>query len=238
MPNRFCQEQGCGPDTASAPCRRCGILEGIDLPALASAGLVTHRKFAKRQILFHEHEPCRGPFFLCSGSVKLYLKLADERRQIVRLVVGGELFGLAHVLAETPNAYTAETLEPCEMMMFEPERFTALALQNPSLCGRLLRYLAAELGRAREVQKELSFKTGRQRVARILLRLGKDYGRESARGVRIEIPVSRSDLADLAAMAPETLIRILSEFKERKLLYTTGKSISIIDSPALRDMTE
>ncbi len=221
------------PETAVVPaaCRKLEFLESLDLPELGRLGLLVHRRFKKREVVLHEGEPGRGPFILCSGSAKLYLNHPDGRMQIVRIVSAGDMFGLAHVLAATPNAYSVETLEKSEVMMFEPQQFNALAHESPAFCSDLVRLLAQELNSAREIHRELSYKTGRQRVAQILFRLAQDYGRESGQGVLIDIPLSRSDLADLAAMVPETFIRILKEFKAEGTVLTEGKFL-VLPNPS------
>jgi len=50
------------------------------------------------------------------------------------------------------------------------------------------------------------------------------------------IRISRSDLASVAGMAPESLIRTLSEFKKEGLIEIEGRNIKLINSQALREI--
>ncbi|MGZ4049280.1 MAG: helix-turn-helix domain-containing protein, partial [Bacteroidia bacterium] len=46
------------------------------------------------------------------------------------------------------------------------------------------------------------------------------------------------DLASYVGTAIETLVRILKEFKEKKILEVKGRKIKIINPDALLEMTE
>ena len=49
----------------------------------------------------------------------------------------------------------------------------------------------------------------------------------------IEINLTREDLANIVGTATETLIRLLHDFKEEKLIQTQGRKIRVLDSQKL-----
>ena len=48
-------------------------------------------------------------------------------------------------------------------------------------------------------------------------------------GMPVEINMSRDDLASLVGTARENVVRVLSEFKEDKILETKGRKIIVHD---------
>jgi CRP-like cAMP-binding protein len=50
------------------------------------------------------------------------------------------------------------------------------------------------------------------------------------------INISRSDLASVAGIAPESLIRTLSEFKKKGLIEIAGRNIKILQLESLAEV--
>ncbi len=59
------------------------------------------------------------------------------------------------------------------------------------------------------------------------------YGIEGEEGEPVEINLMREDLANIVGTATETLIRLLHDFKEEKLITTKGRRINIEDTKGL-----
>ena len=73
----------------------------------------------------------------------------------------------------------------------------------------------------------------RQRMARCLLDLSKIFGEITNKGLKIKLPLSREELASIVGIAPETAIRLVSDFKNNKLIKEENHEIIIIDDEAL-----
>jgi len=74
------------------------------------------------------------------------------------------------------------------------------------------------------------------RIARTLLMLSRKAGVVDADGVSIDLPLTRQDIADMAATTVETTIRVLSNFKKLGLVETEKGRIIIRDKPKLDEM--
>ena len=57
------------------------------------------------------------------------------------------------------------------------------------------------------------------------------------KATKFDLPLSRRDLAALTGMAPESVIRIIKDFKNDKLIATQGKSIEILNMPMLKKIS-
>ena len=76
----------------------------------------------------------------------------------------------------------------------------------------------------------------RERLAETLLMLKEFFGFESD-GVTLKGTVSRLDLANMIGTSSETVIRFLSEFKEKGIIGLDQKKIRILNSSALLRIT-
>ncbi|MGB5498015.1 MAG: helix-turn-helix domain-containing protein, partial [Maribacter sp.] len=63
-----------------------------------------------------------------------------------------------------------------------------------------------------------------------------NYG-ESDEGF-LNLTLSREDIANVVGTATESAIRIISEFKKKGMIKTSGKKIGIIDEKQLQDLIE
>jgi len=71
-------------------------------------------------------------------------------------------------------------------------------------------------------------KSVRERLAATLLMLKETYGMEGENSELIDIALSREDLANIIGTATETVIRLLSEFKNQKIISLEGKKIKVL----------
>ena len=74
------------------------------------------------------------------------------------------------------------------------------------------------------------------RIARVLLMLSRKAGVKEADGVSIDLPLTRQDIADMAATTVETTIRVLSNFKKMGLVDTEKGKIILRDRKHLEEM--
>jgi CRP-like cAMP-binding protein len=71
------------------------------------------------------------------------------------------------------------------------------------------------------------------RLADILLCLSRKIFKTES----FDLPISRSDLSDLTSMSTESVIRILKDFKDDKIIDMNNKSITLLDIPRLDNIS-
>jgi CRP-like cAMP-binding protein len=72
-----------------------------------------------------------------------------------------------------------------------------------------------------------------RRVAHALLRLAQQAGRKIERGIEIDFPISRQDIAEMTGTTLHTVSRILSAWGKRSLVASSRRRIVIRDAHAL-----
>lgn len=80
----------------------------------------------------------------------------------------------------------------------------------------------------------LTQKSLRERLAEILLMLKADFELDNQN--ILQISLKRIELADMVGVAPESVIRALSELRQDKMIEMKGKRIQFLDIPALQSV--
>jgi len=184
--------------------------------------------FKKGQIIFNEGGHPLGIFCVNNGKVKISHSGQDGKEQIVHLAKEGDVLGYRALLsAERYNA-SAVAIDDTDVCFIPRDAFFKVLKSSHGLSLEIIKLLATELRRAVDTITDLAQKPVRERTAEALLFLKETYGFE-ADGATINVILSREDIANLVGTATETAIRLLSEFKNDKIVEFVGKKIKILD---------
>ena len=91
--------------------------------------------------------------------------------------------------------------------------FRGVMREYPGVALRVVDHVSAQLSDARSTVTEHSAGTVAQRVVGVLLRLAEKFGERTPRGVLIQMPLTRADLASMAGSTPESVSRVMSRFR-------------------------
>jgi CRP-like cAMP-binding protein len=193
--------------------------------------LVTH-KYKQGQVLFYERGFPTGVHILKQGKVKKYKTGVDGKEQIFYICKEDEVMGYHALLSEEPYSDSAAAMEDCIVSFIPKEDFIKVLQSSSVLSNHLLKNLSHEFGVLINTITVLAQKSVRERLALSLLIL-KDKFMGNIVGEEVHIVLSRDDLANLVGTAKETLVRLLHDFKDDKLIRTEGKAIILLDVKAL-----
>lgn len=104
-------------------------------------------------------------------------------------------------------------------------------LALPAVAQVLLEQLAATVGQKQEALGNFANTRHIDRVRRKLLQLGRNYGRVSREGVRIDFPVSHAVLAEMIGSSRETVTRALDELQRTGFVERSGHTYRLLVSP-------
>ena len=88
-----------------------------------------------------------------------------------------------------------------------------------------------ELGEAGRLITNLAQKTVRERLAEVLLLLVSTFGTDE--DGNIDVSLTREEIANMVGTATESVIRLLSEFKDDEYIILKGRKIKVLNTPAL-----
>ncbi len=196
----------------------------------------TTKSIKKGQSIFEEGEKLNGVFCVREGVSKLSKLSANGKDQIVKLASKGEVMGQRSVIAEESSNLSAVAVSDMEVCFIPKEGIVDTLHKNPDFTVEVLRHMAHDLREADDVIVNMSQKSVKQRVAEAFLYLGENFG-EDKEGY-LSVTLSREDIANVVGTATESCIRIISEFKKKGLIKTSGKKIGIANEKKLRDLVE
>ena len=194
--------------------------------------------YKKRHILFSEGHPSHGVYVVCQGSVKLY-KSDDKGHRLTMHIAGPvEIVGSRAMLANENYAVSAVTMEDSRLTYIDKATFMAYLTANKDLMLNMLWYLSRKVRDLENKSRDMVMKSVRQRVASVLLSFQDTSGKNRRGKPGVISTYSKIDLADMAGVAHETMVRILKEMERKGVISLKGRQISITDLEALTHQSE
>jgi len=195
--------------------------------------------YEKDDYLFWEGEPAEWLVLVTAGQVKM-IKHAESGRETILATFGpGQIVGEVGVLVGETYPATAQALEPASTLNLRRDDYTELVRKYPDLAWALIQELGRRLQGAHETIRSLAVEKVERRVARVVLRMANTAGERLDDGtVRISVPLSRQDVADMAGTVIETAIRALSKFQKQGLIETREGHIVLLEAHRLVAIAE
>lgn len=196
------------------------------------ADLLAHQselKYKKGEVIFREGTVPSGIFLIRSGKFKKYKMDQLPREQIIYVAGPGELIGYHAVLSEERYPDSAAAIEDSLVSFIPKEDFVAILHRSPAFNGHLLKALSHEFTVLVNNIFVISQRTAVERLAITLIVLREKYKEGKSDEQEIALNISRMDLANMAGIAQENVIRLLKEFKAEGLVETDGRKIWIKD---------
>ncbi len=224
-------------------CERCPLrADSVFGPFLAQANgqmksLHSIRRFARRQVVLREGETPEGLYCIRSGRLKRSVGDPQGNRKILEILGPGDLLGVESISGNGARAAEVTTLEASELCFFYRRDLPELVKGAPGVAMALAAYAAERLAHAEQELADLSLKSARQRLENALLTLGRRFGKRTPRGILLDIPISRGDLANLAGIALATASRLCRELKDEGAIRTKGRQMFIVRPEQLGEDT-
>lgn len=210
------------------------FLDAEELDRLYS--MCVSEKYDKGEYIFLECDQPRNLYVVVRGEVKLLKQTEDGRETIVEMAYPGEIFGEEAIFDGQPYPMTAQALDEVEVLAVSRTDFFSFMRDNPDLALEIITELGGRLREAQNTIRALAMERVEWRIARTLLILSRKAGLKEADGVRIDLPLTRQDIADMAATTVETTIRVLSNFKKLGLVETEKGKITLLNKLEMENM--
>jgi len=191
----------------------------------------TAEVYKRGTIIYNEGSRITGCYCIEGGIIKIYKTGVDGKEQIIRFARKGDIIGFRSVLSKELACTTAKVIEDAITCFINADTFIDLIRSNGNFSLELLQLTCRELGEANEYITDIAQKTVRERLAEILIRLQNDFGLD--KNQVLQILLTREELANIVGTATESVIRLLSEFKQDKLIDLNGRKIIILNKPGL-----
>jgi CRP/FNR family transcriptional regulator len=179
-------------------------------------------------LLFVEGQTPRGVFVLCSGKVKLYTTSKEGKVLILKQAEAGEVLGLSAAISGTNYEMTAETAVPCQLNFIGRHDFMSL-LQNQSEVGvHSALSLSREFqGAYRDIHDLVLARSSSGKLARLLLSSCAPPGILESEELHLRSAMTHEEMAQRIGSSRETVTRLLSDLKKKRLIRLEGANLVI-----------
>ncbi len=193
--------------------------------------------FDQDSMVFLDGDPADRLWVVAAGQVKIVKHTSDGQENLLEVIMPGEMFGGAGLLLPVHPA-TAVAMTVTTALSIERGPYLHLIRQYPDIALRII-YLLGERLQAAMKMRALAVEHVDVRLANILLKLCDKAGETTKEGIRINLPLSRQDLADMGGTTIETAIRVMSRFRKEGLVHTEpGGYIVVLDHERLKRLAE
>jgi CRP/FNR family transcriptional regulator len=196
-------------------------------------GITTPTTYPKGAVLFVEGQSPRGVFAICSGRAKLSASSADGKTIILRIAGPGEVVGLPAAISGEPYELAAEILEPTQVNFIPRDAFLRFLTEYGQVSLRVAQLLANTCHQTyKEVRSVGLSRSSSQKLARFLLDWSVRRPLVASNG-GVALTLTHEEIAQTIGTARETVTRLLTELRSRRLIQLKGTSLIISDRKAL-----
>lgn len=214
------------------------------LAGLNEAELVQVNEFFREdgyeagQPIYYAGDAADRLYVIAAGKVKITRHSLSGQDVVLGILSGGDYFGSLSILGDATYPDTAQAQTGVCALGIDVQAFQSLLLKFPQVALAVLQETAQRLQAAQETIRQLSADPVEQRIAAILLSLGKKLGESSEQGLLIQVPLSRQELAEMAGATVETTSRVVSKLEQGGLVRSGRQWIAIADRKRLAELAQ
>lgn len=219
------------------PCGNCAFYsQSVWEPVAESSVAALAHRFKRLDLpegktLWQQGRESDGVICVSRGLVALRSLHPDGRSTLLRLAYPGEIIGIRSFLSGKMHQTEAKALLPSRVCIVSQNRATQIIRENPDVLSRLTIRCIDEIDRNHERIIAAATMSNKEQLAALLQRLMHAHGEKIGSHYTMRLPLSRSDLADLIGVQPETLSRLVGRLEKDGRVSVTGRKISMIIPP-------
>ena len=184
-----------------------------------------------------EGQDPRGVFIVCSGKVNLSTTSREGKILILKTAGPGEALGLSAAVSGVTYETTAETATPCHLNFVDRKHFLELMQNHCEIGLHTARCLSRDYQSAyRDIHHLVLTRSSSGKLARLLLSQAVREGEDSDAGCR-PTPMTHEEMAMRIGASRETVTRLLSTLRRKRLIRLDGPMLVIRDRTALEALT-
>ena len=220
---------------ACAALARSPLFQGVvtdDLEHLART--MTHRRYRRNEVIFHEGDPGEAMHVVIEGRVKITRESAEGEEAIVAILAPGDAFGELVLLDGAARSATATAIETTETLTMTRAEFTRLVEDSSPFRWHVLGGIAHRVRRLTDQLAEVHFLDLAGRLALQLSRLAEAAAPGQSKDVELPRNLTQSDLASMVGGTRQRVNQILGDFDDEGLIRNDGGRLVVCDLERLQ----
>lgn len=188
--------------------------------------------FAQEEVIYSEGQNSNHIYLISKGLIKCH-KLDEQGKHLTTaLHKEDDLFGYTSFTQNTPYQETATAIQDATLIAISKNELKDVLNSNHKVTLELIQLLTDDLSLVKDQLLQMAYSSAKKRTATTILKFAEKLNRNPNDAIRI----SRNDLASVAGIALESLIRTLSSFKDMGIIEIEGRNIKILDIHKLQQI--
>lgn len=178
----------------------------------------------KGEVMFHAGDESGTLYIVNHGRVKIYHLAESGKEQLVRILNPGDFTGELALFQESQHEGYAEALLNTDICMITGSDLQKFLLKYPSIALRMMKELTGRLEKSEIQTTRFATEKVETRIALFLAEC------MEGTSTKIELPMSKKDLASYLGTTPETISRRLADLEAGGYIIQKGqRKIEILD---------
>ncbi|WP_034262106.1 response regulator [Altibacter lentus] len=169
-------------------------------------------------------------FLILKGVVKSHKMDESGKELTTALHKADDFLGFTSFDENFPYQESATAVEDTELAAISKMELKEVLGKSRNVSLELMNVLTDNLSEIKEQLLQMAYSSVRKKTAQTILQFAEVLNKKSEDSIKI----SRNDLASVAGIATESLIRTLSGFKKEGLIEIEGRNIRILDLERLQ----
>lgn len=187
-------------------------------------------KFNKGEIVRKQGSFVSSVLFLKQGYMKVYKEFdGSEQSSIIHFYKPGDLIGLTDIFGESSVKFSVAAITDCQVCCINIRLFEKMLVENGKFAADVIKSINSFTGELFDYQLQNSHKQLHGRIAKAFLVLADHVFMSDTFGVYL----SRNDIAEFTNMSSMSVVRILKDFKDEKVIEDKNGFIKILNREKL-----
>ena len=186
--------------------------------------------FEEGETIYAQGNHIKHIFLIEKGIVKNFRIDEFGRELITSIAKDDDFFGFVSFTSNALYRETAVALNKVTAYGLNVSVLAKILAENHQVALEWVEFLSEDLSALKEQLLQMAYATARKKTACSILQFVNKLKHREREGIKI----SRQDLARVAGIATESLIRALSDFKKEGLITMEGRNIKVLDLSGLQ----
>ena len=195
-------------------------------------------RYPKGSEIFSQDMEAGSFFLLLSGHIRVVRTTPDGHQVIARYINEGELFGIAMAMGRTTYPASAVAAVDCVALSWPNSVWPEFQQRFPAFGAKTYETIGSRLQETQARVMEMSTEQVEQRVAHALLRLVQQSGRKTDKGIEVDFPITRQDIAEMTGTTLHTVSRLLSAWESEGLVRGGRQKVTVTNAHGLMLVAE
>ncbi len=187
-------------------------------------------EYKKGEVIYREEEHSNKIYLILKGVIKSHKMDESGKELITALYKADDFLGFTSFMDNVPYQESASAVEDSQLAGISKTNLKEILEKSKNISLELMELLTDNLSEIKEQLLQMAYSSVRKKTAQTILQFAEVLNKKPEESIKI----SRNDLASVAGIATESLIRTLSSFKKDGLIEIEGRNIRIIDLHGLQ----